>query len=364
MMKIETSLHNMQFIKEESMSAPLEALPQGLYIPPEEPWVLLVDDEKNALMPLADMFRNRNYPVATATKAHEALDWLASYPQPGLIISDIEMPGMNGFELIRRIRDLRGKNHDRILAYTGYHGEEIEALRQGANDFVSKPGARVGIHEYPELLWMRVESNWSVLTNLREKERAMAELEVANERLRLLLATRETDSLTSFPIRQKGRPLVKRALWRERRAFLEKKEAKSAALIVLDLDRFKVINDRYGHTDGGDAVLREWGDRIRRHLRGTDIVVRYGGEEVLVLLTDCDKTAAFERAEEIRRSVSDTPFQIAGVAKIKVTVSIGIMPVDPSQPLSFDEILRRADKALYEAKNTGRNRACVYEGSG
>jgi two-component system cell cycle response regulator len=127
------------------------------------------------------------------------------------------------------------------------------------------------------------------------------------------------------------------------------------SILLLDIDRFKSVNDSHGH-DAGDAVLREFANRIRAHTRGIDVVARYGGEEVVVLVPDTPLEGARAVAERIREQVEGTPFAIdRGAQAVTVTVSIGVAAREAGDG-SGGDILKRADLALYRAKEAGRNR--------
>jgi two-component system cell cycle response regulator len=126
------------------------------------------------------------------------------------------------------------------------------------------------------------------------------------------------------------------------------------AVMMIDLDKFKSINDRFGH-DAGDAVLREFSRRLQENIRGVDLVARFGGEEFFVAMPDVDRHAAAAAAERIRRAVEDAPVPLPGGAQVEVTVSIGVA-IATAADLDPEAIIKRADCALYTSKETGRNR--------
>jgi two-component system cell cycle response regulator len=131
--------------------------------------------------------------------------------------------------------------------------------------------------------------------------------------------------------------------------------AKPLALMMLDIDYFKSINDRYGH-DAGDDVLREFAVRIRKSIRGIDLACRYGGEEFVIVMPETDLHVAGMVAERLRRSIAGEPFAIEkGARRIEVTISIGISTLE-TKGEAIGDVLKRADQALYRAKNDGRNR--------
>jgi two-component system, cell cycle response regulator len=131
------------------------------------------------------------------------------------------------------------------------------------------------------------------------------------------------------------------------------------AVMMVDLDKFKAINDRHGH-DAGDAVLKEFSRRLQENIRGVDLVARFGGEEFFVAMPDVDRVQAAAAAERIRRAVEGTPFIVPGTAeKVSVTVSIGVAIADAGET-DPEAIIKRADSALFESKHAGRNRVSFF----
>jgi two-component system cell cycle response regulator len=135
---------------------------------------------------------------------------------------------------------------------------------------------------------------------------------------------------------------------------------KPLALMILDIDFFKSINDNYGH-DAGDDVLREFATRIRKSIRGIDLAARYGGEEFVIVMPETDLHVAGIIAERLRRSIANEPFSIEkGTRRIEVTISVGISMLEKkNEPVA--DVLKRADQALYRAKHDGRNRVVVAD---
>ncbi len=130
------------------------------------------------------------------------------------------------------------------------------------------------------------------------------------------------------------------------------------ALVMIDIDHFKKVNDTLGHTDG-DQVLREIAKRLKGSLRSKDTVARYGGEEFVLILPEASLEGASMIAERTRRLVESTPFDV-GHARLNMTVSLGVSHFPTHRPKSKEELVKMADQALYEAKRGGRNRFCVY----
>lgn len=131
------------------------------------------------------------------------------------------------------------------------------------------------------------------------------------------------------------------------------------SLILFDLDKFKDLNDKYGHL-GGDFVLIELSSLIGSLLRDSDLLGRYGGEEFGIVLPDTNGQGAMDVAERIRKAIADHPM-LFNQQTIRVTLSIGVAELDPTNHLLHDDLIREADMALYDAKRTGRNRVCQYE---
>ena len=126
------------------------------------------------------------------------------------------------------------------------------------------------------------------------------------------------------------------------------------AVMMIDLDKFKSINDRFGH-DAGDAVLKEFSRRLQENIRGVDLVARFGGEEFFVAMPDVDQGAAAAAAERIRRAIEGAPVPLPGGGEVEVTVSIGVA-IAAAADTDPEAIIKRADCALYRSKEAGRNR--------
>ena len=137
---------------------------------------------------------------------------------------------------------------------------------------------------------------------------------------------------------------------------------KALAVLIMDIDHFKNVNDTYGH-NVGDEVLKVFAERLKNSVRSFDLIARYGGEEFVVILPDVSSERAYMVAERLRRSIGDTPINCSvEEGSISITTSIGGMIVE-SGIHNMEQVLERADKCLYEAKNTGRNRT-IFENKG
>jgi diguanylate cyclase (GGDEF)-like protein len=136
-----------------------------------------------------------------------------------------------------------------------------------------------------------------------------------------------------------------------------KRKSTSLCLIMLDLDHFKRLNDTFGH-DAGDAVLKSAAQLIRQHVRESDLACRFGGEEMIVILPECDTATGMERAEKVRAAIAGLGVQHGGRTLGNITASLGVA-VSRDQQQDAEALLRAADQALYEAKHSGRNRVVM-----
>jgi two-component system cell cycle response regulator len=251
-----------------------------------------------------------------------------------LVVVSLSLRGFDGLRLCSQLRSLpEGRNVPLlVLVSDGDRRKLNQALEMGVNDYLTRP---VDKNE----LVARVR------TQLRKKRYA--------DRLRynvqLSLEMAITDQLTGLHNRRyMGRHLDTLILSAE-------KSGKPLAFLILDIDYFKAVNDTYGH-DIGDEVLREFASRIAANVRGIDLACRYGGEEFVVVMPDTDLEFAATVAERLRRSVETTPFAISRAPnKLNVTISIGIAGSE-GQDDDAEQLLHRADQALYRAKREGRNR--------
>jgi diguanylate cyclase (GGDEF)-like protein len=281
------------------------------------------------------MLRQMGYEVDSAANGREALDKLMEPDGPRLALIDWMMPEMDGPDVCRRLRAANGLQYVYVILLTSKNSKEalVEGLDAGADEYLTKPCSA-------EELKARLRTGERIL-QLEDK------LVAAREEMRFK-ATH--DALTSLWNRGKILEALDEAL----------RHLDSMAVLMCDIDHFKAINDQYGHLIG-DAVLRELSDRLRRGVRGDDLIGRFGGEEFLVLLVGCDPARLLERADQMRRAVSDSTV-LTDAGEISFTVSIGAVSVDIGDSATPAEtILNLADAALYQAKREGRNRVVIAQ---
>lgn len=253
---------------------------------------------------------------------------------PDVVLLDVEMPGMSGWDVLAALKEDEALADVPVVFLTGLKdtADLVEGLRRGAHDYLRKP------FESAELL-ARVGAAARV-------KRLQDELRRRNEELESIS---RTDALTGLPNR---RHVQERLVELTR---LAGRNAASTAVLIIDVDHFKWVNDLHGHA-AGDAVLRELATRLAGRVRGGEMVGRWGGEEFLVVLPLTNTTGASILAEQLRRIVLDMPYNLPGGEQVKVTISVGCAA---STEADAEALVRSADAALYEAKRSGRNRVAL-----
>ena len=294
--------------------------------------ILIADDDRMSRRLLEGALKQMGHQVVSVADGLEAIRVSALPDSPPLAILDWMMPGADGLAVCRAIRQRAGQ-YIYVILLTARNRQEdmVEGLLAEADDFLKKPLD-------PVELRARLRSGERVLA-LQER------LLVAQETLRHQ-ATH--DVLTGIWNRAMVVDQLERELARARR------EGQSLAIILADLDHFKSVNDTYGHA-AGDAVLREAAARLVGVPRRYDFVGRYGGEEFLLVLPNCELPEAALVAERVRTAVAGDPISV-GTIGLPLTVSLGVACTSGKYEAA-DILLQQADEALYHAKAMGRNRA-------
>jgi len=273
------------------------------------------------------------YQVEVATNGDEAWAALQQPQAPELAILDWQMPGMTGIEICRKLRERRDCAYVYVILLTGKHTlkDLVAGMEAGADDYMTKPFK-------PAELTARLRSGQRVLDLQRELLAAQAQLQIlANH-----------DSLTSLWNRRMILARLQEELARTRR------ESNSVGAILLDIDHFKRINDALGHAQG-DEVLLQVAKRLTKTIRPYDSVGRYGGEEFLIVAAHCNMAETFKLAERVRSTLCSAPVQSSG-GPIEVTASFGVSATTVGEELDPKTLIGAADRALYRAKESGRNR--------
>jgi two-component system cell cycle response regulator len=294
--------------------------------------VLIAEDDAICRRVLQNRLANWGYRVITTENGVDAWEILRQDNAPDLLILDWMMPGIDGPELCRRIREKQHPIYPYILLVTGKDDTQdvVRGLEAGADDYLSKPFD-------PTELRARLQVGKRILSLQHELIQAREELRFrANH-----------DALTGVLSRAAILNLLDRELQRGARA------GSSTGILMMDLDHFKMVNDTYGHVTG-DAVLKEVAHRINQAVRSYDFMGRYGGEEFLAVLSECCPTDLRTIAERVRSAVAGIPVCTAATT-LSVTISMGGVVASNLAP--GVDLLSAADAVLYQAKAKGRNRA-------
>ena len=294
--------------------------------------ILVVDDVEDNITLLEFDLGDDGFEIDTAHNGRECLDKVESDP-PDLILLDMMMPVMGGLEALRALKANPSTEDIPVLMLSASDQESsiISALDLGAHDYLSKPIIY-------EVLSARIRS----ALRLRDSQK---ELEVANAKLKEMAYT---DPLTQAYNRRHFYELCHNELNRAYRT------EKPLVVIMMDIDHFKKINDNYGHP-AGDYVLQSVAKLCMGALRDYDIFGRFGGEEFIVCCPDCDQPTATAIAERLRSDIDSYQFQWQD-KDISATASFGLAMTEAGNPKSIDQLINDADKRLYQAKATGRNR--------
>ncbi|MFH1265980.1 MAG: EAL domain-containing protein [Planctomycetota bacterium] len=306
--------------------------------------VLVVDDTPDMATLMARAVEDQGYEVSVAGDGRSALE-MAAAERPDVVLLDVMMPGMSGIEVLRHLKEDAELRSIPVILVTAQSEDRyvVDGLDAGAHDYVSKPFKK-------EILAARVRS----AVHVKQGHDRLVEL---NEQLQAEIVNRGRleeqlrhgalhDALTSLPNRSLIAAHLENAIQRCRR-----RSGHLFALLFLDLDRFKNINDSLGH-EMGDRVLIETADRLRECVRGTDAIARLGGDEFVALLDDItDITDAIRCAERILKAL-EQPIQLDG-RQFFATASIGIAASSTGYDRPED-VLRDADMAMYRAKQEGR----------
>jgi two-component system cell cycle response regulator len=305
--------------------------------------ILVVDDVPDNVEILEARLASRGYEVVTAASGPEALRRVKELP-PHLILLDVMMPEMDGHQVARHIKDDDGLPFIPIILVTALNEAEdvVQGLESGADDYIAKP------YNFRELE-ARVRAMLRIKFLQDELDQKNRELELANRRLKKLSIT---DGLTELFNHRHVHELLHDEFERSART------GESIAVVMMDLDRFKAVNDTYGHLIG-DAVLVEAAQRLVTHTREVDTVARYGGEEFILLLPQTDLEGAQKVAEKVRAELALAPVDTEA-GPLRITLSAGVAS-HPRHGTSVESLLRAADRALYAAKAAGKNRVVTAD---
>ncbi|GHV41713.1 hypothetical protein AGMMS49546_18220 [Spirochaetia bacterium] len=291
--------------------------------------LMIVDDSGTDLTAM-DAILNPDYQIYTADSGELALK-LIPEKLPDLVLLDLIMPGMDGFQVLKKLKKNPNTRRIPVIFITGSDNEadEEQGFALGVVDYVRKPFNN-------ELIKARIKTHIEILEQLR-----------TNERLVL------TDPLTGIANR---RNFDERFMMEWRRAIRDKT---TISFLMMDLDKFKSYNDTYGHPQG-DALLKTAAKVFEGKMRRPgDFVARLGGEEFGIILPNTTLEAALTIAEEVRAGIETLYIPTFDESKItSTTISIGVVSKIPVKGDRIEDFITRADKNLYAAKDGGRNRVC------
>ncbi|MDD5723085.1 MAG: diguanylate cyclase [Syntrophales bacterium] len=314
---------------------------------PQKTKILIVDDDAFVREMLSQILESGDYRVVSAENGADALDQYHKDSGIDLIVSDMNMPGVNGLDLISSLRHAEQDVPIIILTATNKIKIAIEAMKMGANDYLIKD------ENIQDTILMSVErvmeQNRLKIQNLRLR----ADLEEKNKQLEQMAFL---DGLTGIPNRRYFDDFSVQEWGRAIRGKIP------FSVILFDIDFFKFYNDTYGHQQGDDCLKKVAGalkDTLERH---ADFVSRYGGEEFAVVLPNTDMSGACSVAEAMRSTVEalNLPHEKSQTAD-HVTVSGGIGSVVPREDSELSQLISKADRAMYTAKEKGRNRIVKAE---
>jgi two-component system cell cycle response regulator len=300
------------------------------------PTILIVEDNKIDAKLLQRYLHGEPYQIKFASDGEKAIS-RSQQERIDVILLDLLLPGKSGFEVCSTLKEMENTQNIQIVAITGLSDLEskLKGIELGVDDYLIKP---VNMH----ILRTRVKSlvkKKALLDRLCDKYE-MAVHSAITDKLTGLYNRRYFDHFLDFEIKRSSR------------------QNASLALLMIDIDNFKQINDTFGHLFG-DKILNKLGDIVKSIIRETDLAARYGGEEFSIVMSNTGLEEAAEIAERMRKAISAYNFDIK---ELPTTVSIGIA-LYPLDSTSLQDLISNADRALYRAKHEGKNQVCVYSNS-
>jgi diguanylate cyclase (GGDEF)-like protein len=309
-----------------------------------EATILVVDDQPENLGILVSFLKDHQVEIRIADSGEQALQILETY-HPDIILLDVTMPGINGFETCRLIKKNQKTADIPVIFMTALDSIEdmVSAFEAGGIDYITKPFQQI-----------EVLTRISTHVNLRRKEQELQKaLDEVIRQQKLSKKLSITDDLTGLYNRRHLNTILRQEFQRSKR------HNSDLSCLMLDLDHFKQINDKYGH-EFGDKVLREFAAILEEFIRSSDYAFRYGGEEFLLILPETDIEGAMQVGEKIRLRMAQEKITQKHILAT-VRVSVGVTSVHCHHPDTCNDLIVFADKALYTAKECGRNQVCIFK---
>lgn len=301
--------------------------------------ILIAEDDTISRMMLEKVFKGGEFETITAADGNAAWAVLEEPEHPHLLILDWMMPGLTGVEIMQRLRARSDGHTYYIIILTSLDTpEDVSfALDGGADEFISKP-------YHADELRSRANVGKRIVTLHEKLSEQMRQLEAAH---RTISQQAVTDELTGLYNRRYFNDKLAKAISASRRYNFP------ISIIMADIDKFKAVNDTYGHSTG-DRVLKSYADILSKLVRTEDVIARWGGEEFIMLLTHTSCEGAAVLAERVRSTLE---LESQRIHSIIVTVSQGVAQLKEGE--DAEALIHRADSALYRAKHEGRNRVVV-----
>lgn len=314
----------------------------------EQPKVMLVEDSKVTLRVLTNYLGSMG--IASPLIAENGAQALALFERerPDIILLDARLPDIDGFEVARRMRKMEREGEwSAIIFLTAMNTDEdlARGIAAGADDYLTKPVSEI-------VLQAKVRAMQRLVEMQRKLVEVTQRLDAANAELRRLSTT---DALTGIA----NRRALDDFLAREWRRCLRVK--KPLSLVMLDIDYFKLFNDKYGHQAGDDCLVQVARQIAKAAPRASDLAARYGGEEFMLVLGETDLDGAMWMAERVRQMVADLKLKHYATDSKFVSISCGVVSLVPQENLSIERLIESVDAALYQAKRSGRNRVVAGE---
>ena len=323
--------------------------------------ILAVDDRKENLLVLENVLDDLGVDVLTAQSGNDALALMFDH-EFAVVLMDVQMPGMDGFETVELMRSSKRTRHVPVIYITAISKEShfvFKGYETGAVDYVFKPIE-------PAILRSKVRVFVELDQLRRELKQRNAQLEQLS---RELAQAAMTDPLTGLHNRRflhehitKDAQLVRRAYHGLEHKLSPDPKNRDLGFLLIDIDKFKIVNDKHGH-DAGDAILVQFAAALNEYVRGSDIVIRWGGEEFLVLLRQTNRAESNRITDRLRRLIEGHKFKLPDGNVCPITCSIGycVYPMGRPDDFTWEQAVNLADAAMLYAKRSGRNRVIGIE---
>lgn len=306
--------------------------------------ILIVEDTRANLLVITQYVERLGATALQADCGERAIE-IFQAEQPDMVLLDIVLPDVDGFAVAQRLRSLEVDGGWTPIIFLSSLGrdEDIEkGIAAGGDDYLPKPVSEIVLGAKIRAMQRIIQMRTSLVVLARK-------LDTANQELKRLSAS---DGLTGIANRRLFDEYLNREWRRARRS------SSTLALMMCDVDHFKLFNDTYGHQAGDDCLRRVAGAIQKSMSRASDIVARYGGEEFVVVLPETQIGGALFVAEKVRHAIRELHLPHSGSSHGRVTLSVGIASLIPGETEGMESLIEAADRALYHAKHNGRDRVC------